>query len=188
MKVKELVEKYNKNQRIDISKEIESKQYVSIVTKREMASLILDNCTTIVDGEVHIDSLERYLLFTIAVISIHTNLEFLDGDEDTDNDYAPTAIDNYDALCESGLLAKIIDTFKDDYASCQEVLNMMTADRMQDNMTIEKKIGKFLDEIQDILGNTINNLSEKLNFDNILGNSPIDQDKFIDLFNSIKKD
>lgn len=181
MKVQELVEKYKKNQRIDIAKELDVKAYVSIAFKREMAQLVLDNCSTVIDGEIHIDSVERYILFTIAVIGMHTNLEFTYED-----DQEHSSIDDYDALCESGLLVKIIDTFKDDYASCQEILNMMTADKMQSSMTIEKKIGNFLDEIQGALGESLNKLVEKLNPDKLMGNLPIDQNKLLDLYSSIK--
>ncbi len=180
MKVQEFIEKYNQNTRIDIAKTLEVQQYVGIDLKRQMASLILDNCTTIVDDEIHIDSVERYVLFTIMVISMHTNLEFLDED-DTDH----SAIDDYDALCKSGLLVKIIDTFKEDYASCQEILNMMTADKMQDNMTIEKKLYKFLDKIQNAVSESVNNLVEKLDPDNLSGALPINQTKLLDFFNSI---
>lgn len=181
MKVKELVEKYNKNPRIDIAKAIEAKQYVGIAFKQRMASLVLDSCTTIVDGEIHIDSVEKYILFTIAVISMHTNLEFTNSD---DENYSPLA--DYDLLCESGLLIKIIDTFKDDYASCQEILNMMTADKMQNNATIEKKIGNFLGEIENIIGKSVGDLIEKLNLDDLAGDLPVDQNKLLELFNLVK--
>lgn len=178
MKVQELVEKYKKNDRINIAKTIEAQTYVGIELKRKLASLVLDNCTTIVDGEIHIDSVERYILFTIAVINMHTNLEFSSNDDD---EYS--VIDDYDMLCESGLLIKVIDTFKDDYASCQEILNMMTADRLQDNMTIEKKLGKCLDEIQGFLGSTIAGLIDKLNIDDLVNDLPVDSGKLLDLFN-----
>jgi hypothetical protein len=63
---------------------------------------------------------------------------------------------------------------------------MMTADIMQGNITIEKKIGKFLDEIQDLIGGAINGLVDKLNIDGLLENLPVDQIKLLDLFESIK--
>ena len=180
MKVNEFIEMYNKNSRIDIAKHLQVEKYVGIEYKRQMAELILDNCTTVVDGEVHIDSIERYLLFTIAVISMHTNLEFSNGEVDE-----LSSIDDYDALCESGLLAKVIDTFQEDYMSCQEILNMMTADRLQNNMTIEKKLYKFLDEIQGIISNAVDVLTDNLDIDS-LGDLPLDQEKLVQLYNLIE--
>lgn len=182
MKVQELVEKYKKNQRIDIAKEIDVRPYVGIEFKRHAAQLVLDNCTTVVDGEIHIDSVERYILFTIAVIGMHTNLEFSYEEDDE-----RSATDDYDDLCKSGLLTKIIDTFKDDYAACQEVLNMMTADRMQYNMTIENKIGQFLDGVQNVIGGAIQDLVGKLNIDDLTKNLQIDQSALLELYNSVKE-
>lgn len=157
MKVNEFIKMYNNNQRINIEKELEVQKYISISAKREMARLILDNCTSIVDGEVRINSVERYVLFTITVIGMHTNLEF---SHEEDSEYS--AIGDYDLLCESGLLVKIIDTFKDDYVACQEILNMMTADKLQESITIEKKIYQFLDAIEHVLSGAADTLVEKL--------------------------
>lgn len=179
MKVKEFIEMYEKNPRIDIAKKLEVVPYIGIEYKRELANLVLDNCISIIDGEIHIDSVDRYLLFTISVIGMHTNLEFA-YDETSDG----SSIDDYDALCESGLLAKVIDTFKDDYASCQEILNMMTTDRLQNNMTIEKKIYKFVDAIQEILAGTVNNMVDKLDI-NSLKNLQLDQNKLTKLYDLI---
>ena len=173
MKINELVEMYEKNSRIDIAKQLEVIPYVGIEYKRELAKLVLDNCTSMIDGEIHIDSVERYLLFTISVIAMHTNLEF-----SYEDDSKFSAIDDYDMLCKSGLLVKVIDTFKDDYASCQEILNMMTADRLQSNMTIEKKLYKFFDVIEGMLADAVNNLTEKLDLD-VLNN--FDKDKLFQL-------
>ena len=166
MRVRELVEKYENNSRIDIAKEIDAQKYISVMYKQKIAELVLDNCIEIIDGEVHINSVDRYILFTITVIGAHTNLEFIYEDDDEGS-----VINDYDMLCESGLLVKIIDTFKDDYMACQEILNMMTTDRLQYNMTIEKKIYQFLDNIQYIFDDVMNIFSEKIDDDllNTLG-------------------
>ena len=179
MRIKEFIEMYKKNPRMDIIKQLDVKKYVGIALKREMAQLVLDNCTSIVDGEVHIDSVERYILFTISVIGMHTNLEF-----SYEEDKESSSIDDYDALCESGILVKIIETFKDDYVSCQEILNMMTADRLQDNMTIEKKIGKFLDAVQEVLAGAVDGMVDKLDL-NSLNDLQLDKDKITQLYNLI---
>lgn len=182
MRTFELIEKYNNNDRIDIAKAIEAKPYISIELKQHMARLVLNNCTEVVNGNIYIDSVDRYILFTIAVIGAHTNLEF-DYDENDER----SVIDDYDDLCESGLLVKIIDTFKDDYAACQEVLNMITADIMQYSMTIEDKIGQFLDGIHGSVDGAIKLLVDKLNLDDLAKNSPLDSNALFELYNSIKE-
>ena len=162
-----------------MEKKLDVQKYVSILSKRKMAVVILDNCTSVVDGEMHIDSVERYILFTITVIGLHTNLEFFDDDDD---EYS--AINDYDLLCESGLLVKIIDTFKDDYVACQEILNMMTADRLQDNMTIEKRIYQFVNTIENILSDATDTIVEKL--DSGLGDLQFNKDGLHKLYNLIE--
>lgn len=180
MKINELIEMYNNNPRIDIAKQIDTKQYVGIEQKKMLAELVLDNCVSIVDDEVHIDSVDRYILFTIAVISLHTNLEFSYGEEDG------SVIEDYDLLCESGLLVKIIDTFKDDYTSCQEILNMMTSDILQESMTIEKKIYNFIDTMQDVLAGAIDSLTEKFGAD-FINELQLDKNKLDGLFNLLSE-
>jgi hypothetical protein len=181
MKIKQFVEMYKANQNINIEEQLEVIKYVSIVSKRELAKLVLENCTSMVDGEIHMDSVERYILFTIAVITMHTNLEFSD-EENEEYD----AIDSYDMLCEHGLLTKIIDTFADDYAACNEILNMMTADLMQDNMTVEKMLYKFLDGIQDTLDSAIYSLVDKFSPE-MLGDLQLNQDNLSQLYKLLKK-
>lgn len=181
MKINQFVEMYKNDQDMNIEEQLEVIKYVSIAAKRELAKLVLDNCTSVVDGEVHMDSVERYILFTIAVISMHTNLEFADED---DEEY--DAIDSYDMLCESGLLTKIIDTFADDYAACNEILNMMTDDIMQYNMTIEKTLYRFLDGVQDTLDAAIVSLVDKFDPD-MLGDLKLNQDNLSQLYKLLKK-
>jgi hypothetical protein len=177
MRIKELVEKYEKNNRIDIAKEIEAVPYIGIIQKKQLAELVLEGCVYEVNGQVRIDSVDRYILFAIAVISVHTNLEF---------DYEDNmAISDYDLLCESGLLIKVIDTFKDDYASCQEILNMMTSDKLQESLTLEQTVYKFLDEIAESLDSTLNKVAEQLNLDSLkdLNLKQTDLLKFLNSFN-----
>ena len=181
MKINKFVEMYKDNQNINIEEQLEVVKYVSIAYKRELAKLVLENCTSMVDGEIHMDSVERYILFTIAVISMHTNLEFVD-----ENDDEYDAIDSYDMLCDHGLLTKIIDTFAEDYAACNEILNMMTADLMQDNMTIEKTLYKFLDGVQDTLDAAIYSLVDKFSPE-MLGDLQLNQDNLSQLYKLLKK-
>lgn len=176
MKVQELVEKYKKNKMMDLKKELEVQEYISISAKELLARAVLDGCVTEMDNEVRINSLERYILFTISVIELHTNLDFSDKE---DEDYS--ALDDYDALCELGLIEKIIGTFKKDYDACETVLNMMTSDVLQSNMTIEKKIYNFLDTIGDILQNSLGDMVNVIS-----GTEGIDENKLVEIYNAIK--
>lgn len=163
MKINELLEMYKKNQMINLKNVLEVEEYISTPLKRHMCDLVLDSCIEDVDGVLHIDSLDRYILFTIAVISMHTNLEFsIDSD-------GTTSIDEYDELNKIGLIDKIINTFKTDYEACKVMLDMLTNDRMKNQETLEKKIIRFLNSIQQDL-DSLNNLENKEDILNLLEN------------------
>lgn len=161
MKINELLEMYKKNQMINLKNVLEVEEYISTPLKRKMCDLVLDSCIEDVNGVLHIDSFNRYILFTIAVISMHTNLEFsIDAD-------GVTSIDEYDELNKIGLIDKIISTFKTDYEACKVMLDMLTNDRMKNQETLEKKIIQFLNGIaQDI--DSLNNLENKEDILNLL--------------------
>lgn len=161
MKINELLEMYKKNQMINLKNVLEVEEYISTPLKRKMCDLVLDSCIEDVNGVLHIDSFDRYILFTIAVISMHTNLEFsIDAD-------GVTSIDEYDELNKIGLIDKIISTFKTDYEACKVMLDMLANDRMKNQETLEKKIIQFLNGIaQDI--DSLNNLENKEDILNLL--------------------
>lgn len=154
MKINEFVEMYKKNRMVDIKKVLEVEEYISTPLKRNMCELILDSCIKNENGVLYIDSLDRYLLFTIAVISMHTNLEF-NIEED-----GYTSIDEYDELNQLGLIEKIINTFEKDYEACKVMLDMLTSDRMKNQETLEKKILKFINMASNEL-DALNNLENK---------------------------
>lgn len=168
MKVNELVELYQKNRMVDLKKVLEVKEYIGVALKQKIAELVLDECITEENGNLHIDSLNRYILFTMAVISVHTNLEF-----DIENEEY-NMLDDFDTLSENHLLEKIIETFKEDYDACQIVLDMLTSDKIKNHDTLEKKIMRLL--------NNIPEQSEQLQ--NVIGNLD-NQEEILGLLNSI---
>lgn len=126
------VEKY-------IKRELEVKDYVPFVEKQAIAQVVLETCGYMEDNVITIDTVQKYIIFTITVLSTYTNLEF-NGDG--------TDMESYDALCSylvdgGTLLDVIIKTFEKEYSRCNDILNMMTADLLAEN-NIEKQIGKFL--------------------------------------------
>jgi hypothetical protein len=157
MKTNEFIEMYQKNRMIDLKKVLEVEEYVSIAHKQKIAELVLNECITEEDGNLYMDSLSRYILFTMAVINVHTNLEFASDDEEY------SVLDDFDALSKNHLLEKIIETFKEDYDACQIVLDMMTSDKLKNHETLERKIIRFLstlpgqfEQLQNMLGDEKN--------------------------------
>lgn len=163
-----------------IKKELEVKNYVPFVEKQSVAQIVLESCSYMKDGVITIDSVKKYIIFTITILSTYTNIEF-NGDE--------TDMDSYDELCsysvgDGTLLDAIIKTFDKEYLRCNDVLNMMTADLLAEN-NIEKQVGKFLSGISD----KVETLGDSLikNISDIPENlSQIDINKLTDAISKIK--
>ena len=159
MKVMEFIDIMSKeNSAKRISAIIETKKYLPIAEKRRIAETVIEACTTDSGGFIQIDSLDKYIMFTIAVISNYTNLEF-----GSNGDY----LSDYDKLCEAGLLDAVISTFDKEYARINEILNMLLNDKLQHNST-EASIAKVVDSANnymDKLINTLKNKIEEMNLD-----------------------
>ena len=163
-----------------IKKTLEIREYVPFIEKQSIAQIVLESCSGIKDGVVTIDTIEKYQIFTVIVLSTYTNLEFA-GDE--------TDLDAYDALCsykvgDGTLLDAIVKTFEKEYVRCNDILNMMTADLMAEN-NIERQIGRFLSNLSekvDNLGDSLISKIEHLDMDL----SQLDIDKLGNLISKIK--
>ena len=191
MKINEFVENYkakrfmNTKQGVDervewIKNELGVKEYLPFAEKQVIAKTVLADCANIEDGVIAIDSVDKYISFTMAMLATYTTLE---SDEDT------TLSEEYDALCsikvEDGtLLDAIIKTFEVEYVRCNDILNMMTADLLAEN-NIEKQIGKFLSSLSDKINKFGDGLIEKIGDMNMDLNQ-LDIDKLINMIGKIK--
>lgn len=159
MKINEFIEAMSKeNSAKRIGAIIETKKYLPIAEKRRIVETVIEACTEDDGGFIKVDSLDKYIMFTIAVISNYTNLEFgLDGD----------FLSDYDRLCEAGLLDAVIATFDKEYARTNDILNMMLADKLQNN-SAEASLANIVDSVNnymDKLVGTLNNKIEEMNLD-----------------------
>lgn len=159
MKITEFIDVMSKeNNQRKISSILETKKYLPIAEKRRIAELVIDACTVNNNGFIQIDSLDKYTMFTIVVISNYTNLEFgLDGDYLAD----------YDKLCESGLLDAVIATFENEYSRANDILNMMLSDKLQNNSS-EASLSALINGVNaalDKLAASLSNKIEDMNLD-----------------------
>lgn len=160
-----------------LKKTLEVKEYVSFEEKKAMCESVLEASCTKNGSFIEMDSVSRYLLFTIAILSKYTNLEF-GKDEDLD------PIDEYDLICKNGLLNELFATMSGEYASCNNILNMMMGDIEANNNNLVAVFNQATQKILSIvdeLGDTLKNKVEALNLDL----SQIDIDKYkglIDMF------
>ena len=184
MNILEFVEKFNNDKVVNtpikpnaisdyIKEKLEVKEYIPFVDKRELCEKVLDACNTKMgNGLVEVDSVSRYLVFTISVISKYTNLEFSSG-KDSEFD----SLDEYDMLCQSGLLNTILDVIGGEYTTCNNILNMMMADIEANNNTVENVMATFLGKLGNSVDGLIDVLAEKVE-DMELDLSQIDINKY----------
>lgn len=180
--IKEFVETYKAKRFVTMTKngvdekiewlktELELKEYVPFADKRELCSAVIEACCTKENGLVKVDSVTRYIIFTISVISKYTNLEFSSGEE-------YDSLDEYDMLCEAGLLNPILALIGDEYATCNNILNMMMDDVIANNNTIEAVLGHNLAKVSDSLDDLIGAFADKVE-EMEIDLSQIDFDKF----------
>ena len=156
MKITELVEKIktNKIQNTDykphavedfLMENVEFKTYLPFVDKRELCANVLEAACTKNGSLVEVDSVDRYIFFTINMITTYTNLEF-ENTEERDQ------IDDYDLLCENNLLNPILGCIGTEYASCNNLLNMMMDDINTNNNNITVVFNDVAQKLLDIIG------------------------------------
>ena len=162
----EAVSRYIKNK-------LEVKDYVPFAEKRELCERVLNACNTR-DGSglVKVDSVTRYIIFTLSIISKYTNLEFSSG-KDTELD----SLDEYDMLCQAELLDPILEVIGAEYVTCNNILNMMMADVVANNNTVENVVGHTLGKLSASVDGLMGVLTEKIE-DMELDLSQIDIDKY----------
>ena len=162
-----------------IKEKLNIKTYVPFVEKRELCKTVLDASCTRNGSVVEVDSVSRYILFTIAVISKYTELEFSSGEDEKFD-----SIDEYDLLCQNDLLNSILNTIGNEYTTCNNILNMMMADINANNNNVAAVLNKSAQKLLDIVDEFKDVLSEKVKELN-LDLSQIDIDKYEGLIKNL---
>lgn len=162
-----------------LKENLEIKTYIPFRERRSTVELVVSQNTTVEGGIKKIDSINQYIAFVVAMISLHTNLMWSED---------PVA--DYDMLAESGLLPLIIAEFKESYDECDVLLKMAVAAELEDN-NINTQLGKFLNSILqkiDIVGNILGDKLGSINVSDVLGGNFKEEDLtklkgFLDRYN-----
>lgn len=159
-----------------IKKELGVKNYLPFEEKRELCARVLNACNKKDNnGLIKVDSVSRYIMFTILILSTYTNLEFSSGEDEFDS------LDEYDMLCQADLLNPILDVIGEEYVTCNNILNMMMADIVANNNTVENVVGHTFGRVADSVDGLIDVLKEKVE-EMELDLDQINIDKFKGLF------
>ena len=151
MKIREFIEKYQKNNGMSIFRSIKAKSYLSFADKQALVNEVLRKCQVTNYGYIQFDETKKYIVFTIEVIKTYTDLEF-------DDDFN-VAITEYDALCEANLLNSIIELFEGEYKTVLNMLGMRQDYILQGN-SIDAQIARFLNGLNDKLDTLIESITD----------------------------
>ena len=155
MKIKEFIEKAKKTNNINGLKNIITvKNYLPFVEKQELIESVTESCKVVTNGYIQFDEMKKYIVFTTSVIQAYTNLEF-----STDYD---ELIEEYDMLCEYGLLNEIVELFSAEYNATLSMLSMK-ADFILKSNSIECQITQFLYGLNNKLDTALESLSGQVN-------------------------
>ena len=140
-----------KNKEFNLKKELKAKKYLPIKDKRKLAVSVIAACTDDLDDFISVDRFKLNIYFDMKALATYTNLEVA---ADFDG-----MIEEYDALCEKGILKKIITLFVDDYdatyAILEDELNSLLVQNSIEAQVVKiaNKIGKVIDTVGEVLGN-----------------------------------
>lgn len=160
MKINELLSGIHRSN-FNINKELGVKKYLPIGEKKKIAESIIEECTSVENGAIQLDSVQQYLSYVKHMILNYTNLNY------TDNDYDKLCATEYG---ETDLLGAIISSFGNEAKECSRILNLMIDDIMRKN-SIEYRIGGlildvgyFIDQLTNKVEELdVNNLSSLIN-------------------------
>ena len=189
MKINQFIEDYKKNSKnptFNVAKLLNAKSYVPVLRKRQLAELVYQNSISVENGLVKVDSLTKYLIFSMLMISEYTDLEFT---VDEKGKATAEAIAEYDALCEAGLVDVVIGCFATDYARANEILNYVFKDNLAVTNTVEAVFGNLGESVKKSLDNISESLKNKIeNFDMDLSDVDMSQfDNIVNLLGSANK-
>lgn len=174
MKVQELIKKID-NKTFNLEKSLEVKKYIPIMDKKRFVMDIIAECTDDVDDFITVDKFKLRVYFDMKVLGLYTNLE-------VSNDFYEMIV-QYDELCESGILIKILDVIREDHNVMSIVLNDALEELLVQN-SIDAQVVKIANKIN----NTITIFSDKLNdidFNSILPKGT-DINELIEMVNKLK--
>lgn len=98
------------------------KSYLSIKDKKKLVNNIVDETIIYENGLFKFNSIDQFVYYTMKCIEAYTDLELSDDIED-----------DYDLLCSTGLLNKILRTFEEEYNSILSLLQMQCDYILMDN-------------------------------------------------------
>ena len=155
MKVQEFINKVGRVDNVNAIKNILTiKEYLPFLEKKELANRIIEKSIVRENNFIKINEINKYLNFTIEVLSAYTDLEF-----DSDMDVAAS---EYDMLVQNNKLGSLIDLLKDEYKVVLDLTEMAADYYMQQN-NINYQISVLFNGLNSIVNKLGDALLSKVN-------------------------
>lgn len=97
------------------------KSYLGIKDKKKLVNDIIDETVIYENGLIKFNGIDQFVVYNMKCIEAYTDLEIEDMEDD------------YDLLCSSGLLHKILKTFEAEYKEIMSLLQMQCDYILMDN-------------------------------------------------------
>ena len=152
-----------------LKKDLEVKSYLSIKDKKKLVEQIVDDTIIYDSGLFKFNGIDQLVYYNMRCIEAYTNLELSD---DIENDY--------DLLCQSGLMNKILATFENEYTEILSLLQMQCDYILLDN-SITAKVNVLLSAVT----NGVDKLSDSI-IDTFKNIKPEDMQKITELISTMK--
>lgn len=147
MTIQEFVKK-NKKGNADLKKMLEIRTYIPIAEKRAILETILDECFMVDEGVLTCDYITMNMMFELAMIKYHTNLEIQLSSED-----------DYDELQEFREVIKA--EYYADYLECQDLFDGMKQE-LYSQYSIESSIARLSNKISGSIEGLVGTISNKV--------------------------
>lgn len=120
-------------------KDLEVKSYLGIKDKKKLVDKIISDTIIYDSGLFKFNGIDQFVSYNMRCVEAYTNLELSDDLEE-----------DYDALCSTGLLPKILRTFESEYQAVLSLLQMQCDYILLDN-SITAKVNSTLDDINKLV-------------------------------------
>ena len=120
-------------------KDLEVKSYLGIKDKKKLVDKIISDTIIYDSGLFKFNGIDQFVSYNMRCVEAYTNLELSDDLEE-----------DYDALCSTGLLPKILRIFESEYQAVLSLLQMQCDYILLDN-SITAKVNSTLDDINKLV-------------------------------------
>lgn len=146
MTIKEFIQ--NTTDGTNLKDMLEIRTYIPIAEKKAVLETVLDTYCTVDDGVVACDYVLKKMVFELAMLKYHTNLD-IDITSDAD----------YDDMKQADV--DFTDVYYDDYQECKQLLDCMEYE-LRSQYSIEASIAGLTHKLSDGIGRIVNAAERKI--------------------------